>query len=61
VHGPGEGRTISLGDAGVVTLKAERVETGGTLSAYEFVMPPRRQGHRCTCTGDGTSVLRPRR
>lgn len=37
---PGEGRTIPLGEAGNVTLKAVGGETGGTLTLYEFVSPP---------------------
>jgi quercetin dioxygenase-like cupin family protein len=41
---PGEGRAIPLGDAGVVTLKAARRETGGTMSVYEFVTPSRTAG-----------------
>src|SRR5215213_2935273 len=41
---PGEGRDIPLGDAGVVTMKAEGRTTGGTMSAYEFVSPPRTAG-----------------
>ena len=44
IRAPGAGRTIPLGDAGVVTLKAVRNETGGTLSVYEFAMPPRTAG-----------------
>jgi quercetin dioxygenase-like cupin family protein len=41
---PGEGREIPLGDAGLVTLKAVRRDTGGTLSIYEFVTPPETAG-----------------
>lgn len=44
VRSPGEGRDIPLGVAGVVTLKAVGDETGGTLSVYEFIMPPRTAG-----------------
>lgn len=44
VRAPGDGRTISLGDAGVVTLKAVRDDTGGAVSAYEFAMPPATAG-----------------
>lgn len=44
VRAPGEGRVISLGDAGNVILKAVRGETGGTLSVYEFVAPPATAG-----------------
>jgi quercetin dioxygenase-like cupin family protein len=44
VHGPGEGRAIPLGDAGVVTLKVGRRETAGTLSVYEFATPPQTAG-----------------
>ena len=36
---PGGGRAIPLGGAGVVHLKAGRRETGGTISAYEYVAP----------------------
>lgn len=36
---PGEGRVIPLGEVGVVTIKAARAESGGTISAYEFVLP----------------------
>jgi len=41
---PGEGRVIPLGEAGNVTLKVVSDQTGGTLSAYEFVAPPRTAG-----------------
>lgn len=41
---PGAGRAIPLGEAGNVTLKAVGAETGGTLSVYEFVTPPRTAG-----------------
>ena len=44
VRAPSDGRTIALGDAGVVTLKAVRSDTGGTVSAYEFAMPPTTAG-----------------
>ena len=44
VLAPGAGRVIPLGDAGNVLLKAVGVETGGTLSVYEFVAPPRTAG-----------------
>jgi quercetin dioxygenase-like cupin family protein len=44
VLAPGAGRAIPLGDAGTVTLKAVGAETGGTLSVYEFVTPPRTAG-----------------
>lgn len=44
VLAPGEGRVIPLGEAGTVTLKAVSAETGGTLSAYEFVTPPATAG-----------------
>ena len=44
VLGPGEGRDIPPGDAGVVTVKAGKQEPGRTLSAYEFVMPSRTAG-----------------
>ncbi|MDP9367651.1 MAG: cupin domain-containing protein [Chloroflexota bacterium] len=44
VLAPGEGRTIPLGEAGIVTLKAVSAGTGGTLSAYEFVAPPATAG-----------------
>ncbi|CAA9555362.1 MAG: hypothetical protein AVDCRST_MAG59-2113 [uncultured Thermomicrobiales bacterium] len=40
VRGPWEGRRIALGDAAEVVLKAVGAETGGTLSAYECVVPP---------------------
>jgi mannose-6-phosphate isomerase-like protein (cupin superfamily) len=36
---PGEGRVIPLGEVGVVTMKASRADSGGTISAYEFVLP----------------------
>lgn len=41
---PGGGRAIPLGEAGVVTMKAERRHTRGTLSIYEFAMPPATAG-----------------
>ena len=44
VRVPGEGRTIALGDAGIVTLKATGADTDGTVSAYEFAVPPRTAG-----------------
>jgi quercetin dioxygenase-like cupin family protein len=44
VRAPGEGRTIPLGDAGVVTLKAGGRDTGTTIAAYEFVLPPTTAG-----------------
>jgi mannose-6-phosphate isomerase-like protein (cupin superfamily) len=37
---PGEGRDVRLGGAGLVTIKAERSHSGGTMAAYEFGMPP---------------------
>ncbi len=44
VRVPGEGRTIALGDAGIVTLKATGADTDGTVSAYEFAVPPQTAG-----------------
>ena len=44
VLAPGAGRDISLGPAGTVTLKAVTADSGGTLSAYEFVTPPATAG-----------------
>ena len=44
VLAPGAGRASSLGDAGTVTLKAVAADSGGTLSAYEFVTPPATAG-----------------
>ena len=44
VLAPGAGRAIPRGEAGIVTLKAVSAETGGTLSAYEFVTPPATAG-----------------
>jgi quercetin dioxygenase-like cupin family protein len=44
VRGPGEGERIPLGEAGEVVLKAEGVETGGSLTIYEFTMPPATAG-----------------
>jgi len=38
------GHRIPLGDAGTVTLKAVAADSGGTLSAYEFVTPPATAG-----------------
>lgn len=57
VRSPGEGRTIPLGDAGVVTLKAVGGETSGTLSVYEFIIPPRTTTPPAPEHGRG--VLRP--
>ena len=39
VLAPGAGREISLGPAGIVTLKAVAADSGGTLSAYEAIVP----------------------
>ena len=36
---PGDGRTISLGSVGLVTMKAERADSNGHVSAYEFMLP----------------------
>jgi len=44
VLGPETGRIIPLGDAGNVTLKVGSDESGGTLSVYEFTMPPATAG-----------------
>ena len=44
VHKPREGRALPLKEAGVVTLKVTGRESGGTMSAYEFVMPPATAG-----------------
>lgn len=44
VRGPGEGERIPLGEAGEVVLKAEGAETGGSLTIYEFTMPPATAG-----------------
>jgi quercetin dioxygenase-like cupin family protein len=40
VLGPGEGRVLSLGPGADVTLKAVRQDSNGTISAYEFTLPP---------------------
>ena len=37
---PDEGRIVSLGAAGDVSLKVERRDSDGALSAYEFTVPP---------------------
>ncbi len=37
---PGEGRQIPLGDVGVVTMKVEANDSNGTISSYEFMLPP---------------------
>ncbi len=44
VRAPGEGRVISLGDAGEATLKVVSRESAGTMSAYEFEIPPATAG-----------------
>ena len=44
VRPPEAGERIPLGDAGEVVLKAEGVETGGSLTIYEFSMPPATAG-----------------
>ena len=44
VLAPRAGRVVPLGDAGTVTLKVVGAETGGRLSVYEFVSPPRTAG-----------------
>jgi mannose-6-phosphate isomerase-like protein (cupin superfamily) len=44
VLAPGAGRTIPLGDAGFVTLKAVAADSAGTLSIYESALPPRTAG-----------------
>jgi quercetin dioxygenase-like cupin family protein len=36
---PGAGRDIPLGEAGLVTMKAEGRATAGAMAAYEFVFP----------------------
>jgi hypothetical protein len=54
VLGPGEGRDIPLGDGGVDTVKAERRHSGGAMTAYEFVVPPRTAGPPLHSTGAGT-------
>ena len=41
---PGKGREIPLGEAGVVTVKVARAETGGSMTAYEFGLGPRMAG-----------------
>lgn len=41
---PGAGRQVSLGPAGVVTLKAVAGDSGGTLSAYACTLPPATAG-----------------
>ena len=65
---PGEWRDIPLGEADVGTMKAEGRATGGALSAYEFVFPPRTAGpplhiHRtwdeafCVLDGETTFLI----
>ena len=44
VLAPGDGRDISLGPGGTVTLKAGAADSGGTLSAYEAVLLPATAG-----------------
>lgn len=44
VRGPDEGERIRLGEAGDVILKATGEETGGSLTIYEFTMPPATAG-----------------
>ena len=44
VSEPGKGRVVSFGDAGEATLKVVGRESGGTMSAYEFVIPPETAG-----------------
>jgi quercetin dioxygenase-like cupin family protein len=44
VLGPDGGRVVALGEAAAVTLKAVSDETGGTMSAYECVVPPATAG-----------------
>ena len=44
VRAPGEGRVISFGDAGEAILKVVSRESAGTMSAYEFVIPPQTAG-----------------
>ena len=44
VRAPGEGRVISLGDAGETVLKIVSGDSAGTMSAYEFVIPPETAG-----------------
>lgn len=44
VLGPGAGRQVSLGPAGVVTLKAVAGDSAGALSAYEATLPPATAG-----------------
>jgi len=42
--GPGEGRQIPPGDDPFVTVKVERRHSGGTMTAYEAIVGPRRAG-----------------
>ena len=44
VLGPGEGRQIPPGDDPFVTIKVERRHSGGTMTAYEATVGPRRAG-----------------
>jgi len=44
VLGPGEGRQIPPGDDPFVTIKVERRHSGGTMTAYEAPVGPRRAG-----------------
>ena len=44
VRAPGEGHVISFGDAGEATLKAVSRDSAGTMSAYEFAIPPATAG-----------------
>src|SRR3954447_22495284 len=41
---PGEGREISLGPTGTVSVKVERRQSNGTLSAYESAVPAKTAG-----------------
>ena len=41
---PEDGRIVSLGTGGEVTLKVEREDSSGSMTAYEFTVPPRTAG-----------------
>lgn len=44
VRQPGDGRIVSLGGAGEVTLKVEGLDSGHRAAVYEFTVPPATAG-----------------
>lgn len=44
VRQPGDGRDVSLGVAGNVTLKVEGIHSGNRVAIYEFAAPPKTAG-----------------